>query len=286
MTNLFTNLSNWKVKYICALLMFVCVGVGTAWGASESVSTDLAKSSYSNADKTRTWTMTSCTVVQAKGSGTEPNYSYPGRWYQNNVITFTPGADYSITKIVLIGTSSYKGQTMTTNKGSISTNSSTYTSTWTGPSKSAFTITMGTQFRFGSVTIHYCYNPKSLTNTTIGSTTATLSWTDTHNVGSYEVYRSTSSTAPAANATPTTTVSEKSVELTGLTASTTYYWWVRSKCANDCKSEWIAGTSFTTSAAAVCSADPMIGSVSLNGSFFWNTCFMPLRLDKCNSNSP
>lgn len=32
MTNLFTNLSNWKVKYTCALLMFVCVGVGTAWG--------------------------------------------------------------------------------------------------------------------------------------------------------------------------------------------------------------------------------------------------------------
>ena len=34
MTNLFTCLSNWKVKYICALLMFVCVGVETACGAN------------------------------------------------------------------------------------------------------------------------------------------------------------------------------------------------------------------------------------------------------------
>ena len=32
MTNLFTNLSNWKLKYICALVVLLCVGVGTAWG--------------------------------------------------------------------------------------------------------------------------------------------------------------------------------------------------------------------------------------------------------------
>ena len=39
MTNLFTNLSNWKVKYLCALLMFVCFGVGTAWGTSSVTGT-------------------------------------------------------------------------------------------------------------------------------------------------------------------------------------------------------------------------------------------------------
>lgn len=37
---------------------------------------------------------------------------------------------------------------------------------------------------------------------------------------------------------------------------------------------------------ASCSADPEVGSASLNGSFFGNTCFMPLRPDKCDSNSP
>lgn len=42
MTNLFTNLSNWKVKYTCALLMFVCVGVSTALGATFTKITSLS----------------------------------------------------------------------------------------------------------------------------------------------------------------------------------------------------------------------------------------------------
>ena len=39
MTNLFTCLSNQKAKYLCALLMFVCVGVGTAWGTTSVTGT-------------------------------------------------------------------------------------------------------------------------------------------------------------------------------------------------------------------------------------------------------
>ena len=42
MTNLFTNLSNWKVKYICTLLILVCVGVGNVWGATFNKITSLS----------------------------------------------------------------------------------------------------------------------------------------------------------------------------------------------------------------------------------------------------
>jgi len=105
----------------------------------------------------------------------------------------------------------------------------------------------------------YCFNPTSPSNTTIGSTTATLSWTDSKNVNNYEVYYSTSSTAPTASSSGTTTTS-KSIDLTSLTASTTYYWWVRAYDSY-CKSDWVAGSSFTTSAGCTSLA-------SINGSFF------------------
>ena len=88
--------------------------------------------------------------------------------------------------------------------------------------------TLNTQLRIKTIQISYCYEPTSLANSSVGSTTATLSWIDTHDVNSYEVYRSTTNTAPAANATPTSTVTAKSVSWNDLTANTTYYWWVSS----------------------------------------------------------
>ena len=120
-----------------------------------------------------------------------------------------------------------------------------------------------------SFSITYCKLPTSLTNGTITSSTAHLSWSDTDSPGKYQVYCSTSNSTPAANATPTATVTTKSVDLESLTSSQTYYWWVRAYDeTNSSKSAWVAGTSFTTSASASCTADPSIGAASLNGSFF------------------
>ena len=36
MTNLFTYLSNGKLKYICALVVLLCLGVGNVWGETET----------------------------------------------------------------------------------------------------------------------------------------------------------------------------------------------------------------------------------------------------------
>ena len=37
MTNLFTYLSNWKLKYLCTLVVLLCLGVGQMWGATETL---------------------------------------------------------------------------------------------------------------------------------------------------------------------------------------------------------------------------------------------------------
>lgn len=259
-------------KFAVSLSLLLFLGIGSAWGTCGEESMTAGDASYNSTDEINTWSQTSCTVVNSKyNSSTDVSSSNPGRWYKDSKVTFTPVSGYTITKIVLSGSEAkYNGQSMSASTGSCSTSSNT--TTWTGAASSAFYLEMGKQFRFGSVTIYYCYNPTSPTNTTVGSTSARVSWTDTHDVGSYEVICQTSSTPPALDATPTTTVATKYADLS-LSASTTYYWWVRAKCANDCKSVWVAGTSFTTTAAAACGENPTAGSASLNGSFCWTYDF-------------
>ena len=155
---LFNQASALGMRFIMVLTMLLIVGIGQAWGATETITAANGVYSGSGDNAIHTWTLTSCTVVQAKGSGTAVNQTYPNRWYQNNIITFTPKSGYTITEIVLIGSgSSYHGQTITASTGSVSTNSNTYTSTWSGSvnSSSSLTLTLGKQFRFGSVTITY-----------------------------------------------------------------------------------------------------------------------------------
>ncbi len=88
-----------------------------------------------------------------------------------------------------------------------------------------------------------CSEPTALTSTNITSNAATVSWTGpaTAPVNGYEYVYSTTNTAPTGSGTATTSTS---VNLTGLTPNTTYYYWVRSMCAGS-ESIWSAGT-FTT----------------------------------------
>ena len=112
----------------------------------------------------------------------------------------------------------------------------------------------------GAVRISYTRTctaqPTSLTSSSITSTTATISWTAASPApaSGYEYYYSTSSTAPADNATVSGSVAAGVVtaNLSSLTASTQYYFWVRSNCGST-KSSWAGSGTFTTTAAA-CSA--------------------------------
>ena len=94
-----------------------------------------------------------------------------------------------------------------------------------------------------------CLVPTALTISTLTNAGATLSWTAPSPApgSGYEVYYSTANTSPTAGTIASATVATgTSLAITGLSANTTYYAWVRSKCGSGDLSSWVASTSFTT----------------------------------------
>lgn len=92
-----------------------------------------------------------------------------------------------------------------------------------------------------------CQVPMNLTANPVGSTTATINWTAASPVpvGGYQYYYSTNNTPPTGATVPSGTTTALTANLIGLTPNTTYYFWVRSKCAGTDASLWMSG-SFTT----------------------------------------
>ena len=92
-----------------------------------------------------------------------------------------------------------------------------------------------------------CKAPKNLAASNVSTNSATLTWTaGSDDQTDWDVYLTQSSTdVPGENTTPTYQVTECTKALTGLTAQTTYYAYVRSVCGSDDKSRWVS-TSFTT----------------------------------------
>lgn len=103
-----------------------------------------------------------------------------------------------------------------------------------------------------------CGLPSNLVVSNITSNSCRLFWNSpTPAANSYDIYVSTSNTAPLATTNATQTSNGSIVgSLNGLSASTTYYYWVRSNC-NGTKSAWVSGGSFTT-----------IANLSCNGAFY------------------
>lgn len=95
-----------------------------------------------------------------------------------------------------------------------------------------------------------CSAPSALTSSNITSTSATISWTAASPVptSGYEYFYSTSSTAPTAGTTPSgsTGAGVTTASITGLTANTTYYYWVRSNCGGSGTSTWTGSSTFFT----------------------------------------
>ncbi|MDR6404569.1 MULTISPECIES: fibronectin type III domain-containing protein [Chryseobacterium] len=99
-----------------------------------------------------------------------------------------------------------------------------------------------------NLSIPTCKVPSNVVVNTVGTTTATISWTapTPAPVGGYQYYLSTTNVPPTAGTTPTGSSATTSVTLSTLTPNTTYYFWVRSVCVGPDRSFWIAGPSFTT----------------------------------------
>ena len=99
-----------------------------------------------------------------------------------------------------------------------------------------------------------CIDPSNVSVDAIGATTASVSWTASTvaPVAGYEYYIATAATAPTAATTPTGSVGpgQTSVNLTGLLPSTSYWLWVRGKCAGTDRSVWTAEETFNTECSA------------------------------------
>ena len=97
-----------------------------------------------------------------------------------------------------------------------------------------------------------CLEPSLPVVTLVSTNSGTLSWTAPSSVpaNGYQVYYSTSSTAPTAstvlNASNSATFTAANGQLTGLAPATTYYAWVRSICTAANTSPWSVSTNFTT----------------------------------------
>ncbi|MBS1534457.1 MAG: fibronectin type III domain-containing protein [Bacteroidetes bacterium] len=92
-----------------------------------------------------------------------------------------------------------------------------------------------------------CATPSGLVISTITANNVTATWNQASPVpaNGYQYYIATNQNTPNAATTPTGTTNTNSVTAVGLTANNTYYFWVRSNCANGV-SQWVFGTSFTT----------------------------------------
>ncbi|AWA29891.1 hypothetical protein HYN48_07260 [Flavobacterium magnum] len=103
--------------------------------------------------------------------------------------------------------------------------------------------------------------PANVTVSNFVANTATLSWTDPANEGSYDYVYSTSPVAPGyAYSSSFRYSSGNPVVLEPLLPSTTYYYWVRSRCGSYAFSDWAAG-SFTTQAVFLCTNGPLSAAV-------------------------
>ena len=94
-----------------------------------------------------------------------------------------------------------------------------------------------------------CLAPAVGTASNITTTTATVNWGASVSTpaNGYDVYYSTTNTAPIATTTPNhTNIAGLLQNLSGLTAATTYYVWVRAVCSSTDQSSWTALPSFTT----------------------------------------
>ena len=200
------------------------------------VITESSCTSHSVTAATSTGTNTYGTVSAASATVCEGS---------TTTVTASPASGYQVTNWAVSGTGAFISPS-----GSSSSTSTTLTM---GTANATVTVTFG------------CATPATPTALVASSTTSsgtTLTITDAANTNNYEIYYSTSSTAPEAGTSATTTSTSKTKALTGLSASTTYYVWVRSVCDSTHKSSWTAltGSTFTTDAACT---DPSL-TITLN----------------------
>lgn len=114
-------------------------------------------------------------------------------------------------------------------------------------------------FRTPSCGAGYCAQPLTINFTTVDSSTATISWAAVPGAIGYEYTVNRTFPSPTVAGTATTATS---VNLTGLTGGTVYFFHVRAQCTPNSYSAWKNSTSFiTTGSDPNC---PTVPSFSIN----------------------
>ena len=92
-----------------------------------------------------------------------------------------------------------------------------------------------------------CGSPNSILVSSIQANQVNLSWTDSSPAvsGDFQYYYSTNSATPSINAGPNGSTNFTYTTISGLTANTTYYYWLRKQCGVNL-SQWTFGGTFTT----------------------------------------
>ncbi|MDR6546929.1 hypothetical protein J2810_002998 [Chryseobacterium rhizosphaerae] len=108
-----------------------------------------------------------------------------------------------------------------------------------------------------------CIPPGALSLGTITATSAVVNWSASTPApaGGYEVYYSTTNTAPTAGTPPSQTVTAPTATLSPLVPNTNYYVWVRAKCSGTNQSWWVGPIALTT--PPTCPPMPTTGSLSM-----------------------
>lgn len=226
MTNLFTNLSNWKVKYTCALLMLVCVGVGNIWGATKSFGpTDFNGQGNSDGGNI-TYTRTPITVSSSKG------YGYSGgqtRIITGGTLVVSCTSGYTISAVALSFTSSnYQGGLSTSYTG-LSTTSWTSPATTSTARINSITVTYAAA---ASHTLSSAVSPASTGTVSLSATNVAEGSTATATANPYSGYVFSSWSISGTGASLSSTRSNPTTVTMGTTNATVTATFVEKVCTD------------------------------------------------------
>ena len=180
---------------------------------------------------------------------------YGGTFGGSGYNSLTIGSGSSVWKNVTVSGSNQTGRNEYTsgtalsgiNKLRVTSNSGTASGTGVRISKVEIFLT---EAYFGYTTFctePTCLRPTSLSIVSVGQTTATVSWIAQSGESQWEYYCSEFDVTPTVAMGIT---SDNPYEITGLSANTRYYWWIRAKCDESDYSDWMLGGSFVTACSS------------------------------------
>lgn len=269
-----------KARWLVTIILLLLLSTGQVWGGitnnnNGTYTETSGTGTYSSPSITWSFAGGNITVVQnpTGGGAVGSSYTTAARIYRYHTLTVSASNGFKIEKVEIVCDGTYYGNSIaagTSQTNNVVGNTSDVTSSVTYSSGNTHSFTpatagaktlfyirnvnsgsTNTQLRWtsGNLKVTYSYDaPSAVAAGTITSSSFGLSITDALNTNKYDVYFSTSSTAPTA--TTSATVANQTTKTptisSGVSAGQNYYVWVRSVktvSSDTWKSLWTAMTS-------------------------------------------